>query len=799
MSKIYFIDTETCGLYGMPVLIQWQSRIDGIDSKISLHSIWKVPFLDTIALIDEFTQNDLVFFNATFDWFHLVKIYTTFVSFIEKFPDKIHEIPEDYIEELAILEAESRDQKCLKPKGCVDLFLEARKTEYQSTMERKAIVIKKVHPAICEALRTELEKRIPLKAIYFARRKKKEKHVWKIRENADFPAFNDLVLKFSASAALKALAIDALGVEEDSVMKFFDVSLDDSALPKEYGYAPYAMAGIRVKTDKKVDVIRRPVLRSTGKAPTLQDVIDFKTNYEIGYNKCINWYETWPEKIQQHIDHWHYNSSARRYAEDDIHYTRGLYDFFGKDRELDFQNTDSVLACMVASCRWKGYAIDIQKIKDQLVDSAIKAKLAPTAPRAVLKYLIEVMEDIEVAIMDGCTSARTLEDVADWEPDENGLEHPASRRAKDVIDARHAEKEVDLYTKLLLAGRFHASFKITGTLSNRMSGADKLNPQGIKHTTEVRECFPLAFEEDEEELDGGDFDAFEVNIAVAKYGDKKLEFDLSQGKKIHALFGEEVFEKSYEDIVATKDTENDLYLKGKSGVFSQIYGGNAHTLTERMGVNEDVAKQAEINWAKKYPTLAEERQKVFDRFQSMKQPNGVGTQVIWEDPDEYVENMFGFRRYFTLENRVCKVLFELSQNPPEHFMTTDFRINIQRTIGRQQTILGALQSALYACAFQIQAQNMRAACNHEIQSTGSEITKRLQVLLWNVFQPVGFFKWIIRLLNVHDEIMAPRAKSLDGSKIKKVVDGFIEEYKKIIPLLKMDWKSGIDSWAGKKG
>ena len=54
-----------------------------------------------------------------------------------------------------------------------------------------------------------------------------------------------------------------------------------------------------------------------------------------------------------------------------------------------------------------------------------------------------------------------------------------------------AAKEVELYKKLLLAGKFHASFVVIGTLSSRMAGADGLNPQGIKHAKDVRKMFPL--------------------------------------------------------------------------------------------------------------------------------------------------------------------------------------------------------------------------------------------------------------------------------------------------------------------
>ena len=67
-------------------------------------------------------------------------------------------------------------------------------------------------------------------------------------------------------------------------------------------------------------------------------------------------------------------------------------------------------------------------------------------------------------------------------------------RAKEILAVKFAAKEIELYDKLLLAGKFHASFIVIGALSSRMAGADGLNAQGIKHTNEVRQMFPLAWD-----------------------------------------------------------------------------------------------------------------------------------------------------------------------------------------------------------------------------------------------------------------------------------------------------------------
>ena len=69
-----FIDTETCGLHGFAILIQYAED----DGKIILFDVWQEPVQKTLDLIKWFCENDLCFFNAAFDWFHLIKIYLTF-------------------------------------------------------------------------------------------------------------------------------------------------------------------------------------------------------------------------------------------------------------------------------------------------------------------------------------------------------------------------------------------------------------------------------------------------------------------------------------------------------------------------------------------------------------------------------------------------------------------------------------------------------------------------------------------------------------------------------------------------
>jgi hypothetical protein len=176
----------------------------------------------------------------------------------------------------------------------------------------------------------------------------------------------------------------------------------------------------------------------------------------------------------------------------------------------------------------------------------------------------------------------------------------------------------------------------------------------------------------------------------------------------------------------------------------------------------------------------------------MRQPDGIGGQVYWHDPHDYVESLNGQRRYFTLENSICKALFILANKPPKEWR--DLKITCVRR-DRVQKVSGALQSAVFAAAFQIQASNMRAASNHRIQATGAIETKRLQRRLWDV-QPKGITPWLVQPFNIHDEILAPAVPEVAPTLVAIVKD-FIKERRSLVPLLKMKFLTTMNTWADK--
>lgn len=753
-----FYDTETCGFAGQPVLIQYSTELD---SDIKLFHIWMRPIHETMSLIEWMMQNEVIGFNLVFDHFQLCKIYTMFWAYIQEDSARRDHIPYEHIPDIARYEKAGMDGPCLKPKAACDLMLLARKGKYQVTMERSDIKIRKVPTVIAWDVAKILEERILFDPILFARQKNKSAPRWQVRDIVKSDRtidknFKDIILKFKASAGLKSLAVSACNFLPEDVISFADVEPPKAFYPDELEYAPFADA--------------------------------LKNRFAWTLTKPKNQrreFESWVTMIEYHIRHWWFNKDAQEYAKNDVVYTHSLWVAFDKPECGD---VDSELACCVAAVRWRGYAVDLDGIRALMKEAEAKKKKVPLSAAKVRAYLQEVLSEVEKTALDLTKTGKVILEriliAPEWK------DHPIIPRIKAVLEGRFAADELKLYKKLLIAGRLHFGVKVVGALSSRMAGDNKLNPQGIKRDKRVRKNF--LFAHGHLKGYGGDFDGFEVGIADAVYKDPKLHEQLAAGEKIHTLFALVLFPgKTKEDITKSKGLDPDMYDMGKRGVFSQLYGGNWSTLVNRLGVSEEIAQEAEMRWLKTYPGIGKARQSIMDRFGSMKQPGGLGTRIIWNEPDDYVESLLGHRRYFTLENRVCKALFELANNPLPKWKKIEGKV-IRRE--RQQTIGGAVMSALFACAFNIQSSMTRQAANHEIQSTGAQITKDVQGKIW-ASQPHGVNAWLVQPCNVHDEILCPVDPKVEEQTVK-IVNDAVAEHRKLIPLIAMDFKP-MNTWAEK--
>lgn len=761
-----FLDTETIGFHGLPVIVQFALG----DGPIHIHNFWTNKVRDSLDLIESFLEHQIVGFNLSFDWFHIYKIYTVLKMYADEYDGYDH-YPDGYVDEIGVIEEKARFvDYCLKPKGACDLMLLARKGPFQSLMKRDPIRIRRVPTQLAFLLAEELERRVQFDEIYFTKSKDKSAAKWKVFDTKN-TAFKEVRLSFNASAGLKPLCRHIFKIDEE-VVNYREIEISKKFIPNEVGYAPFAKA-------------------LAPKAP-------------------IDWNGTWPDVAMAHINHWEFNDKAREYAKNDVVYTRRLYkEFFGSPGV----DTDSILACMVACCRWSGYSVDIEKLKDLkakcleklgfdkyniatfrnrevTMEIIHKFGTAIMAPKAVKKYLLEVMSPTESLVLENSTKRTILELVAKEFAESNP---PAATRAQEVLDARQAKKELEGYEKLIRAGRFHASFKIIGTLSSRMSGDNQLNAQGIKQRPDIRAAFTLA--DDRETLNGGDFSAFEVSLAAKEFNDPKLMADLQAGIQIHAVFASMLFpDFDYDAVMASKGISNGLYDKGKKGIFSIFYGGQVFTLITRLGVEEEDAERAYAALRRKYTGIALFDIGIQKDFGALTQPGGIGTKITWTDPKEYVESFLGFKRYFTLENRVMRALFDLARDTPKSWR--EINIKVMRR-DRFQTGAGATSSALYGAAFGIQCRTIRASKNHKIQSPGAEITKATQAAIWEL-QPVGIHSWIVKPMNVHDEIMCPTKRGYEDQ-VKEKALGCVERFKVQVPLLKLDWVEKMDDWSGKSG
>jgi len=798
----YYIDTETCGFHGLATLIQYAYQ----DGKPVLHNLWDVPVGDTLDLIEEFCAKTCVFFNAAYDWFHLAKIYTMFSLLPRKaIPCNI---PMDV---LVQAEKDGRDGACIKPANVMDLMLHSRKGEFQTLMARHDIRVTKVPTPLAQPLADILEGMIELDGILFAKRSNPNAPKWGVydritkgKEDVVDPNFRDVILRFKPARGLKYLAQHCLGLDPE-FNSFMDVYPERDGKLFELGFAPFALAVSSAEEDWKV-------YDKTGKLKG----------------------RAWPVHIHGDIIHWRENEEARRYGRDDVTYTRLIDEYFKFPEAGD---NDSVLACMVAAVRWHGFTVDIEMVAGLLAKSREVLEASPVninKPKQVKRYIREVMDESEAVLIDKSTKKANLEKIRDTyivnpsdideelggelcvrclgDGEENGITCPrcegcgflpegptrAAMRAAEILICKVAAKEVELYSKLLKAGRFHAAFKVIGTLSSRMAGGEGLNAQGIKGSDEVRSAFPLMWEG--RVLCGGDFDGFEVTIADAVFGDPKLRQALLDGVSIHVLMARQIYpDKTVEQIKASKGLADggtiDMYTRGKQSVFSTLYGGDANTIHKKLGIDKKVADAAFDGFQKEFPGIKEARDKVASDFEALQQHGEIGTgHISYKEPAEYIETFLGFRRYFTLESKIAKALYDLAHNTPKAWRGLTWKV-VRRD--REQTPAGAVASALYGAAFQIQASTVRAANNHLIQSPGAVITKELQRLIWDL-QPHGVNEWYVAPMNIHDEVLSVTKPEMVNA-VTEVTVKCVESFRDRVPLIGMSWVKSMDNWAGKKG
>jgi DNA polymerase I-like protein with 3'-5' exonuclease and polymerase domains len=348
---------------------------------------------------------------------------------------------------------------------------------------------------------------------------------------------------------------------------------------------------------------------------------------------------------------------------------------------------------------------------------------------------------------------------------------------------------------LLLAGGAYPNFRAVGTKSGRLSGTDGLNFQGVEASLDVRDLFILA--EEDLVLSGGDYSSQELAIAGTTMADDRLLEDLKAGKSLHGLFGAELFNTTYEDIMTNKSTDSeDRYGRAKSAVYLTLYGGTFATMAINSNVNIEVAEAAFTKFCMKYPGVAHSKKVISERFSAIQKDIDSGKLVYRDPPIKYIESIFGFRRHFDTEFGLQRLIFDLAQNIPEEWKQDPRQIKRDRKGERVQTMAGAICSALYGAAYSVQNGVIRASNNHLIQSAGRTITVGLQQKIWEL-QPVGIHEFVVKPMSIHDEIAAvtkPEAVEPLSKLVKETLDDQCER----IPLLALEWGRHLKSWGDLK-
>ncbi len=791
---MYYLDVETCGFVGPVVLIQYKER----SKPTILYSVWHHPVKETLALLESLMREHLVIYNATFEAFHLNKLYNLF---------RLIKNPENTpnISEVAELEQQAWDGLCLKPNNVTDIMLLLKETHFQYLNPRKAITINRIPKQMVEFVTQQLTK-LDLNPLLF----NELQCNW--QATAKDEGFVNLKLIFKPSLKLKSIVhylfnIDTIGF-----------NIPRSKNPDE-----------QCQFSPKAKGLYRP------------------------------WGHNWPQFIKYHIRWW--NSQGKEYAEQDVllleildSWLRG--EISGKsipESKIDFSNLDhlnSKLAWAVGACRQRGYAINIKKI-DEALESMKEYNVPHTSPMECLRYLHKDCPD-ELRPLLTNTNKKTLTSISrnfGWKPcpdcsdpdttDDSPKEEvsnqvntketnptnptnstnstdicPTCGGAKEIpteigkkVEAIIQAREQD-HTKLILqrlkaAGRYHPDFNIIGTFSNRMSGAGGINPQGINRT--IRDIFTLI--DEGWTLSGGDFQSQELCIAAEIYQDKQLSDDIRSGFDIHAncaknLFPEflcelcegtgkimgEVCPECHDcGIIPAKTVTKSQRHVGKNGmVFPILYGAIEESIHHNTNIPLPVVKAAFKQFYERYQGAARFRENINERLGALTQEKGIGSKIYWKDPQPYIESLFKYRRHFDVEQHIIKFLFNLARNVPENDEV------IIRT-NREQTVRGATSSALYASCFAIQQRTIRAGANHVIQATGAQCTKILQGNIWEL-QPPGVNPWKVQPFNVHDEVIVP---TTIPNQVAQVVKETISKLQEHIPLLKIDWKESMKDWSEK--
>jgi len=215
-------------------------------------------------------------------------------------------------------------------------------------------------------------------------------------------------------------------------------------------------------------------------------------------------------------------------------------------------------------------------------------------------------------------------------------------------------------------GRIHTSFNLNGTATGRLSSSSP-NLQNVPlwmcrfppHPKFTKVSSPgwnikalFIPSEPGKVYFQLDISAAEIRVLCAYAGDERLISALKAGQDIHSFVASHVFDHTYEEFVAGKDTDPDLKLKRtatKRVVFGLIYGAGPYKIAEQIygGLATDEAeRETQIAFAQSVMDM------VFERFPKIQEY--ISKTIAEVQLFDQVRTYFGRRRRFDLRNASWK-------------------------------------------------------------------------------------------------------------------------------------------------
>lgn len=474
-------------------------------------------------------------------------------------------------------------------------------------------------------------------------------------------------------------------------------------------------------------------------------------------------------------------SSFWYYAIKDIKYLELLYKYFQEPK----QTTNDVMAEIVAYTRWHGFEIDKEELKKYL--SELKNRLSAIEQEfsfnlASSKQRLEWLRSQGIKIKD--TSKKSLASLLEEMKISGKIE--IADKIKSMLEYGAIRQRINQAEKLLEAGRAHPNFRVIGAESGRMAGTSGLNFQGIDRSPlGIRRCIKIS--------QGGDFDALELNIAAYAMNDPVMQDDLKH-RDMHLQTALCLLDIDYET-AKKRLSAGDKEIKrirqiGKVINFSILYFCSQNRVEDLLAENGgDPSKGAEIleQFKNRYKKIAEAAKEMERSFVTLTPNRFYEAENAVAEMKEDVCSLFGTKRKFIFEKIFCQYLISTKL---ESLVPEDLRKEIitrQKKKG-EQTVDRSIISSRFGAVMEIQQSVYRMGGNHIIQSTGADLTKKLMEALWKKFR--------IPMMNIHDEIIVPSGYEHSFLEINEVVQKKIEEFRKVIPSLLMEWKK-LNFWSEK--